>query len=29
MAKDWKELTELTRGTAIEVERIKLKDKEI
>ena len=29
MAKDWKELTELTRGAAIEVERIKLKDKGI
>ena len=29
MAKDWKELTELTRGKAIEVERVKLKDKGI
>jgi hypothetical protein len=29
MAKDWKELTELTRGAAIEVERVKLKDKGI
>ena len=29
MAKDWKELTELTRGAAIEVERVKLKDRGI
>jgi hypothetical protein len=29
MAKDWKELTELTHGAAIEVERVKLKDKGI
>ena len=29
MVKDWKELTELTRGSAIEVERVKLKDKGI
>jgi hypothetical protein len=29
MAKDWKELTELTCGAAIEVERVKLKDKGI
>ncbi|MCJ7665993.1 MAG: DUF2089 domain-containing protein [Actinobacteria bacterium] len=29
MAKDWKELTELTRGAAIEVEKVKLKDKDI
>jgi len=29
MARDWKELTELTHGAAIEVERIKLKDKGI
>ena len=26
MAKDWKELTELTRGAALEVERVRLKD---
>ncbi len=25
MAHDWKELTELTRGTAVEVERVRLK----
>ena len=26
MAQDWKELTELTRGAALEVERVELKD---
>lgn len=26
MAKDWKELTEITRGASIEVERVKIKD---
>ena len=29
MAQDWKELTELTRGADLEVERVRLKDSRV